>query len=200
MTAWLRARLVAWGMNRVPDFVIGGEQRPYLLRHFVIPRNPLFNVYLHCFLRSDDDRAHHDHPWLFNMSWLLDGEYIEHTIARGGGSRPNAAARRRFQVPMGQGAAPRRVAHHRGLCREPAAERAADSMLDALHHRPACARVGLLLHGARLGALEAVHRGRRPRRDRRGVRRMNAPFFCRCEICRNSPTLRCAAAMWSVAI
>ncbi|MCY1166656.1 hypothetical protein D9M73_66050 [compost metagenome] len=35
-------------------------------------------------MRSDDDRAHHDHPWLFNISWLIDGWYVEHTIAVGG--------------------------------------------------------------------------------------------------------------------
>ena len=29
-------------------------------------------------MRSDDDRALHDHPWAFNCSWLLT-EYFEHT-------------------------------------------------------------------------------------------------------------------------
>lgn len=66
-----------------PDVVIGGSDDPYLLRWFVIPRNPLLNVYLHKFMRSDDDRALHDHPWA-NVSVLLDGEYTEHTIAAGG--------------------------------------------------------------------------------------------------------------------
>jgi hypothetical protein len=74
---WTKAR-------RRPDFIIGGTDNPYLLRWWLIPRNPLFNIYVHKFLRSDDDRAHHDHPWLFNASWLLDGEYIEHTITAGG--------------------------------------------------------------------------------------------------------------------
>ena len=50
--------------RRPADFVIGGAERPYLRRWWVIPRNRLFNVYLHQFLRSDDDRALHDHPWL----------------------------------------------------------------------------------------------------------------------------------------
>ncbi len=67
--------------TRGPDFVIGGHERPYLLRWYVIPRNRWFNVYLHRFLRSDDDRALHDHPWLFNISVLLDGCYVEHTAA-----------------------------------------------------------------------------------------------------------------------
>lgn len=68
---------------RDPDFIIGGSDRPYLLRWWLIPRNRIFNIYLHCFLRSDDDRALHDHPWA-NCSILLRGNYIEHTIAAGG--------------------------------------------------------------------------------------------------------------------
>jgi hypothetical protein len=79
LATWLieRARM------RDPDVVIGGRDKPYLLRWFVIPRNPLFNVYLHLFMRSDDDRALHDHPW-FNCSRILLGSYLEHTIAQGG--------------------------------------------------------------------------------------------------------------------
>ncbi|HEX7906838.1 MAG TPA: hypothetical protein VF534_01930 [Paraburkholderia sp.] len=69
--------------RRAPDVVIGESHRPYLLRWWVIPRNRFFNVYLHRFMRSDDDRALHDHPWL-NCSILLRGRYVEHTIAAGG--------------------------------------------------------------------------------------------------------------------
>lgn len=76
----LRDRVVT---GRAPDFTIGGDERPYLLRWFVIPRNPIFNVYLHCFKRSDDDRALHDHPWI-NCSILIEGTYVEHTIPQGG--------------------------------------------------------------------------------------------------------------------
>lgn len=80
----LREAILRWARNREPDFIIGGRERPYLRRHWLIPRNRVFNVYVHEFLRSDDDRAHHDHPWLFNASWLIDGEYVEHTITAGG--------------------------------------------------------------------------------------------------------------------
>lgn len=80
-------RLANWLIERAtrrpPDFVIGGAERPYLLRWWLIPRNPVFNVYLHQFMRSDDDRALHDHPWA-NCSVLLRGAYTEHTIAAGG--------------------------------------------------------------------------------------------------------------------
>jgi hypothetical protein len=62
---------------RKPDISIGGEDNPYLERWYVIPRNRWFNIYLHRFLRSDDDRALHDHPWV-NLSILLRGRYTEH--------------------------------------------------------------------------------------------------------------------------
>lgn len=65
---------------REPDFVIGDPKQPYMLRWWVIPRNRFFNVYLHKFLKSDDDRALHDHPWLFNASLILKGEYLEHKL------------------------------------------------------------------------------------------------------------------------
>lgn len=69
--------------TRAPDFIIGGVDNPYMLRWWVIPRNRWFNIYLHRFLRSDDDRALHDHPW-WNVSFLLEGKYTEHTISAGG--------------------------------------------------------------------------------------------------------------------
>jgi len=63
---------------REPDFYIGGKENPYLLRWWVIPRNRFFNIYLHKFLRDDDDRALHDHPWV-SLSTILRGGYVEHT-------------------------------------------------------------------------------------------------------------------------
>jgi hypothetical protein len=70
---------------RTPDVVIGGHDRPYLRRWHLIPRNRWFNIYLHHFLRSDDDRALHDHPW-WNASILLRGRYREHVRLSGGGT------------------------------------------------------------------------------------------------------------------
>lgn len=61
-----------------PHFVIGGGERPYLLRWYLIPRNRWFNIYLHKFLRDDDDRALHDHPWWF-LSFMIAGSYAEYT-------------------------------------------------------------------------------------------------------------------------
>lgn len=83
----MKLNLAEWIINRFarrfPDVIIGGVRDPYLLRWWVIPRNPMFNIYLHRFMRSDDDRALHDHPWV-NLSILLRGEYVEYTIRAGG--------------------------------------------------------------------------------------------------------------------
>lgn len=76
---WL-ARLIKKAVaNKIltkPDFVIGGNDQPYMLRWWIIPRNRFFNVYLHRIIRSDDDRALHDHPWV-SLSFILDGEMWE---------------------------------------------------------------------------------------------------------------------------
>lgn len=69
---WLIARIT----RRPPDFVIGDREDPYLRRWWVIPRNPVFNIYLHQILKSDQDRALHCHPWV-NLSVILWGSYLE---------------------------------------------------------------------------------------------------------------------------
>jgi len=93
---WMVWRLAAFAAKvkhaREPDVIIGGVETPYLLRWFIIPRNPVFNIYLHEFRRSDDDRALHDHPWI-NCSIVVDGEYAEHCIRAGG---INTRTRRRM--------------------------------------------------------------------------------------------------------
>ena len=92
--------------HREPDFFIGGQENPYLLRWWVIPRNRFFNVYLHKFLRDDDDRALHDHPWV-SVSVTLRGGYVEHT---GGGVRRRKAGGVVFR--------PARLAHRIELLRD----------------------------------------------------------------------------------
>lgn len=82
---WLLEQLFARVIcKRKPDLIVGQVGDEYLQRWWLLPRNPVLNVYLHLFGRSDDARAHHDHPWLFNVSWLLDGDYIEHVVMKGG--------------------------------------------------------------------------------------------------------------------
>lgn len=74
----LSAALKQWAkgwLSGGPHFVIGPR---YLLRWYVIPRNPWLNVYLHQFLHDDEDRALHDHPWWF-VSVMLKGGYFEVT-------------------------------------------------------------------------------------------------------------------------
>lgn len=73
--SWLRTLL-----SGKPHSVIGGADRPYLLRWWLLPRNRVLNLYLHKFLRDDDDRALHDHPWWF-VSLVLRGGYVEKTEA-----------------------------------------------------------------------------------------------------------------------
>jgi hypothetical protein len=113
----LAERLIARVTHRAPDFVIGGAEDPYLLRWWVIPRNPVFNVYLHCFKRSDDDRALHDHPWLFNLSWLLRNRYREWVLGTSvpGGPR-EYIDRKQGAVKFRWGAAPHRVELTDGDC------------------------------------------------------------------------------------
>lgn len=69
--------------KRGPDLVIGPRNTPYLLRWRLLPKNPIFEIFIHQFYNSDDDRALHDHPFFF-ASWMLIGHYIEHTIKYGG--------------------------------------------------------------------------------------------------------------------
>lgn len=93
---------------RPPDFIIGGTDNPYILRWWVIPRNRFFNVYLHKIMRSDDERALHDHPW-WNLSIVLRGGYEEimprATKWRGPGSvvLRRATAAHRLVIPIRNG-------------------------------------------------------------------------------------------------
>lgn len=86
---WLRTLL-----SGRPHQVIGDDPaEPYLLRWFLIPRNPLINIYRHRFCQSDPS-VPHDHPWHF-ASLVLSGHYREirehRTIVR----RPGSVAFRR---------------------------------------------------------------------------------------------------------
>lgn len=73
VTQWLKKLLCGQ-----PHFVIGDPADPYLLRWYLIPRNRYINIYLHKFLKDDDDRALHDHPWWF-VSLMVWGGYFEHS-------------------------------------------------------------------------------------------------------------------------
>lgn len=88
-------RVVA--LRRHPDQIIGRNGDAYLLRWWLFGRrrNPdpvkaveepwiarrFFGItcYLHCFLRSDEDQACHDHPFNW-LSWILNAPYWEHFL------------------------------------------------------------------------------------------------------------------------
>ena len=68
--------LINEALKRAPDFVIQREDKPYLKRWWMIPRNDVMNVYLHHITADDFDVALHDHPW-DNTTIVLRGRYLE---------------------------------------------------------------------------------------------------------------------------
>lgn len=82
MKSILLARFLKWSIadriTRDPDHRIGEPDDWYMLRWYIVPRNRWFNIYLHRILRSDDDRALHDHPW-WSLSIMLAGGMKEIT-------------------------------------------------------------------------------------------------------------------------
>jgi len=57
--------------------IVNCDHDLYLIRWFVI-RTERFAVFIHKFVRSDEDRALHDHPWDFIVVPVWRG-YIEHS-------------------------------------------------------------------------------------------------------------------------
>lgn len=92
MLLWIWKQLMRVARRRQPVF-IGGKDDPYLIRWHILPRNRWCNLYVHLFLRSDDDRALHDHPW-WSASLMLVGSYVEHDA---NGSRIVQAGQVRFR-------------------------------------------------------------------------------------------------------
>lgn len=77
-TGWLK-KWLTWE----PHLTLYQDGEKYLERRYVLPRNSKFNIYLHKFLKSDEDEALHDHPWNW-CSIILKGSYIEWTNPTGG--------------------------------------------------------------------------------------------------------------------
>lgn len=109
----IKQKFIDWISKRTPDFIIGGADDPYLIRWWLIPRNRAFNIYVHHFFRSDDDRALHDHPW-WNASYLLQGSYTEHTIAAGGIEHRRIRSTGAIKLRIGADA--HRIELHDGPC------------------------------------------------------------------------------------
>jgi hypothetical protein len=56
--------------------IVNCDHEPYLYRWYGL-KTPWFHVLIHKFVRSDEDRALHDHPWNFLVIPLWRG-YREH--------------------------------------------------------------------------------------------------------------------------
>ncbi len=63
------------------------ERQPYLHRWYLL-RTARVAVFVHKFVRSDEDRALHDHPWPFFVLPIWRG-YREHSARRNGYHMPN---------------------------------------------------------------------------------------------------------------
>jgi len=98
-----------------PHFYIGGTQRPYLLRWYLLPRNRWMNLYLHKFCRDDDDRALHDHPWWF-VSVMLVGTYREYVPGAGAKEQRSKGAE---GVSGERSSGEEAASHHSPLTRHP---------------------------------------------------------------------------------
>jgi hypothetical protein len=70
---------VAAALDRLLEkrVIVNCEREPYLHRWYVL-RTERVGVFIHRFVRSDEDRALHDHPWSFIVIPLWGG-YIEHS-------------------------------------------------------------------------------------------------------------------------
>lgn len=77
MNDWLRDKLLAIGASRPPDFQIKRNGDLCMDRWYIVPRNPVFNIYLHRWWKSDEGPWLHDHMY-WNYSYVLDGCYFEH--------------------------------------------------------------------------------------------------------------------------
>ncbi len=53
----------------------GDRDSPYLYRWHIIPKNKLFNIFLHHFV-GNDKRYLHDHPWA-SLAYQLSGSLFE---------------------------------------------------------------------------------------------------------------------------
>jgi hypothetical protein len=77
--------------------IVNCDHEPYLLRWYVL-RTKRVAVFIHKFIRSDEDRALHDHPWDFLVIPVWRG-YIEHSEAMWGPPRfPIGVSRRVYPL------------------------------------------------------------------------------------------------------
>lgn len=75
---WALRRVLLMMASRPPDFLIGDPADPQTRRWYVTPKSLrwLFAIYAHEWNKSDGD-VPHDHPYLWNVSWILRRGYLE---------------------------------------------------------------------------------------------------------------------------
>lgn len=85
--------------SRPSDVNIGRDDNdvPYMQRWHAIPRNKLFNVYLHLY-HHDDAITLHSHPW-WSISALLHGRLLEFSTPTAEGANDPEAHRGKFINP-----------------------------------------------------------------------------------------------------
>lgn len=86
---WLLDKAIGFSMSHEVSQYIGPKDTPYIKRWYVLgKRNRFFNIYIHQILKSDYERALHDHPWPF-VSIVLNNRYREVTNHLPGGRPSN---------------------------------------------------------------------------------------------------------------
>lgn len=69
-------KVMNWPHNVIVDRCNKGE--PLMVRYYLTPKILGFRLVLHKFLRSDNNRFFHDHPWNF-ITFIFKGPgYFEH--------------------------------------------------------------------------------------------------------------------------
>src|SRR5690606_6181888 len=72
-------RLLLFLTRKLKRKHIGWDGELYMTR-FYLGRLGKWNFYLHRFLRGDNDRRLHDHPWANSYSIILSGSYVEERL------------------------------------------------------------------------------------------------------------------------
>jgi hypothetical protein len=75
---WLVPKLEAWcERTGRTHYIYGKDQskKVYLIRNILF-KSPWFCIYIHRFMRSDNDRELHDHPFGF-LGYMVKGQYTE---------------------------------------------------------------------------------------------------------------------------
>lgn len=85
--------------RRLETWIItAAENEPYLARHYIFKKDwvpqrlrPYLHwvpsIFIHEFLRGDNEREVHNHPWKTSFSIILAGGYVEERMAVVGGER-----------------------------------------------------------------------------------------------------------------